>query len=64
LSSDINQVIAIFAEVGKEAFEISEYVSENIYPMTKQRIGILSHEVFNKYHSETSMMRYIKKIRT
>jgi glycine dehydrogenase len=33
LFSDINQVIAIFAEaLGKEAFEVSEYV-ENNYPM-------------------------------
>jgi glycine dehydrogenase len=64
LSSDINQVIAIFAEaLGKEAFEISEYIPENIYPMTLNRESeFLAHEVFNKYHSETSMMRYIKKL--
>ncbi|WP_367757140.1 aminomethyl-transferring glycine dehydrogenase [Flavobacterium sp. WC2430] len=64
LSSDINQVIAIFAEaVGKEAFEVSEYVLENNYPMLLNRTSeFLTHEVFNKYHSETSMMRYIKKL--
>jgi glycine dehydrogenase len=64
LSSDINQVIAIFAEaLGKEAFEISEYVSENIYPTNLNRTSeFLAHEVFNKYHSETSLMRYIKKL--
>ncbi|EIA10332.1 aminomethyl-transferring glycine dehydrogenase [Flavobacterium frigoris] len=64
LPSDINQVIAIFAEAtGKEAFEVSEYVSENNYPMLLDRKSeFLTHEVFNKYHSETSMMRYIKKL--
>jgi glycine dehydrogenase len=64
LFSDLNQVIAIFAEaVGKEAFEVSEYVLENNYPMHLNRKSeFLTHEVFNKYHSETSLMRYIKKL--
>jgi glycine dehydrogenase len=64
LFSDINQVIAIFAEaVGKETFEVSEYISENNYPMHLNRKSeFLTHEVFNKYHSETSLMRYIKKL--
>ncbi|NJM79650.1 MAG: aminomethyl-transferring glycine dehydrogenase [Flavobacterium sp.] len=64
LFSDINQVIAIFAEaLGKEAFEVSQYVLENNYPMHLNRKSeFLTHEVFNKYHSETSLMRYIKKL--
>lgn len=64
LPSDINQVIAVFAEaLGKESFEISEYVSENNYPtLLNRKSDFLTHEVFNKYHSETSMMRYIKKL--
>ena len=64
LFSDVNEVIAIFAEAaGKEAFEVSEYVLENNYPMHLNRKSeFLTHEVFNKYHSETSLMRYIKKL--
>jgi glycine dehydrogenase len=64
LFSDVNEVIAIFAEaVGKEAFEVSEYTLENNYPMHLNRKSeFLTHEVFNKYHSETSLMRYIKKL--
>ena len=64
LFSDVNEVIAIFAEaLGKEAFEVSEYVLESNYPMHLNRKSeFLTHEVFNKYHSETSLMRYIKKL--
>ena len=64
LFSDINQVISIFAEaVGKEAFEVSEYTTENNYPeFLNRKTEFLKHDVFNKYHSETSLMRYIKKL--
>jgi glycine dehydrogenase len=64
LFSDLNQVIAIFAEaVGKEAFEVSDYTLENNFPThLKRKSEFLTHEVFNKYHSETSLMRYIKKL--
>lgn len=64
LFKDINEVIAVFAEaLGKDAFEVSEYTLENNYPTTLNRTTeFLTHEVFNKYHSETSLMRYIKKL--
>ena len=64
LFSDVNEVIAVFAEaLGKEAFEVHEYTLENNYPMHLNRKSeFLTHEVFNKYHSETSLMRYIKKL--
>ena len=64
LFTDVNEVISIFAEaVGKEAFEVCEYVLENNFPMNLNRKSeFLTHEVFNKYHSETSLMRYIKKL--
>jgi len=64
LFNDVNEVIAIFAEaIGKETIIVSEYVLENNYPMHLNRKSkFLTHEVFNKYHSETSLMRYIKKL--
>jgi glycine dehydrogenase len=64
LFPDLNEIIAVFAEaVGKEAFEVTENVSEQNYPAHLNRTSeFLTHDVFNKYHSETSLMRYIKKL--
>jgi glycine dehydrogenase len=64
LFKDVNEVIAVFAEaLGKEAFEVTEYTLENNYPTTLNRTTeFLTHDVFNNYHSETSLMRYIKKL--
>ncbi len=61
---DLNEIIAVFAEAtGKDAFEVSENVSEVNYPESLSRTSsFLTHDVFNKYHSETSLMRYIKKL--
>ncbi|TDD95577.1 aminomethyl-transferring glycine dehydrogenase [Flavobacterium cellulosilyticum] len=64
LVEDLNQIIAVFAEaVGKETVTISEYISEENFPTNLIRTSeFLTHEVFNKHHSETSLMRYIKKL--
>jgi glycine dehydrogenase len=64
LAEDLNEIIAVFAEaVGKEIFTISDYSTETNYPSNLNRTSeFLTHEVFNKYHSETSLMRYIKKL--
>ena len=64
LFPELNQVIAIFAEaVGKETILVSEYISGNAIPTQLNRTSkFLTHDVFNKYHSETSLMRYIKKL--
>ncbi|NNT72433.1 aminomethyl-transferring glycine dehydrogenase [Flavobacterium sp. IMCC34852] len=62
--SDLNQVIAIFAEAtGKEAFKVSELSSNNNIPTSLERTStFLQHEVFNNHHSESQLMRYIKKL--
>ena len=61
---DLNDIISVFAEAtGKEAFEVTENVKEQNYPESLNRTSsFLTHDVFNKYHSETSLMRYIKKL--
>ncbi len=61
---DINAVVAIFAEaVGKDTVNVKEYSESNaIIPQVERTSKFLTHEVFNRYHSETALMRYIKKL--
>ncbi len=62
--SDINQIVAIFAEAKEKTFEpITEIVettviSENLI----RKSTFLQHDVFNNNHSESQLMRYIKKL--
>jgi glycine dehydrogenase len=64
LLTDIDGVIAVFAEaLGKETFVVNEYTTENNYPTHLSRTtDFLLHDVFNNHHSETSLMRYIKRL--
>lgn len=62
--NDINQIIAIFAEVvGKETvvatgLDQSTHIQEKLVRTST----FLQHDVFNSHHSETALMRYIKKL--
>lgn len=62
--SDINLIIAIFAEVaGKSAVHVSSLATEA--QLTEKSIRtstFLQHDVFNSHHSESQLMRYIKKL--
>jgi glycine dehydrogenase len=62
--NDINQIIAIFAAAtGKEAFKVSELNTNTSFPTSLERTtAFLQHDVFNNHHSESQLMRYIKKL--
>ena len=62
--SDINQIISIFAEAtGKDSFTVTELTTANNLPKSLERTSsFLQHEVFNNHHSESQLMRYIKKL--
>jgi glycine dehydrogenase len=62
--SDLNKITAIFSEVsGKKTAAIEHLEESNAIPEEiKRKKEFLTHEVFNSYHSETEMMRYIKKL--
>jgi len=62
--ADINQIIAIFAEaLGKETFNVSELTAASQLPASLERTSsFLTHDVFNNHHSESQLMRYIKKL--
>ncbi|MFZ4672182.1 MAG: aminomethyl-transferring glycine dehydrogenase [Flavobacterium sp.] len=62
--TDLNKIVSIFAEAtGKQTSTISELQNGNQIPSNLERTStFLQHEVFNKYHSETALMRYIKML--
>ena len=62
--ADANEIIAIFAEAaGKEAIKLTSIDKTNTISKHLQRTSaFLTLEVFNTYHSETELMRYIKSL--
>jgi glycine dehydrogenase len=61
---DLNQIVAIFAQaLSKSNVQIDEFVNESMIPKNLERAStFLQHEVFNNHHSESQLMRYIKKL--
>ena len=61
---DINKIIGIFAEVAnKDRIYLSELLEGKAIPESVARkTAFLQNEVFNSYHSETELMRYIKRL--
>lgn len=62
--ADLNTIISIFAEaVSKDTVIIDSLEQSNSIPEAMARTSeFLTQEVFNSYHSETELMRYIKKL--
>lgn len=62
--SAINQILKILAKTeGKDFKEIEKLNDKSILSHELTRTSeFMTHEVFNQYHSETEMMRYIKKL--
>ena len=61
---DVTKIVSIFAAAkGTQAPEITELTVTNHFPEELNRTSsFLQHDVFNKYHSESAMMRYIKML--
>ena len=62
--NDINQIIGIFAEAtGKEFTPVKILLSSGRITENLERTStFLQHDVFNNHHSESQLMRYIKKL--
>lgn len=60
----INTLISIFAIAAGSDWTRLEEIPENshIDKSLQRTTAYLTHEVFNKYHTETEMMRYIKRL--
>ena len=61
---DINTIIAIFENVTGQSFgEINQLIERDTIPFKlKRESNFMTAAVFNTYHSETALMRYIKKL--
>ncbi len=61
---DLNTIVTIFAKaIDKESIAINELKNESAIPSgLRRQSDFLTHPVFNSYHSETQLMRYIKKL--
>lgn len=61
---DVNDIISAFAKANsKETITVTEIAEGNAIPETVAReTSFLTLPVFNTYHSETELMRYIKKL--
>ena len=62
--TDLNQIVAVFAEaLGKPNMTIDQLANETMVPKNLERTStFLQHDVFNNHHSESQLMRYIKKL--
>jgi len=60
---DVNEILEILAEAEEKSIVKFDTVIENKIPQDfKRTSNFMTNEVFDKYHSETEMMRYLKKL--
>ena len=61
-TNDVHKILSVFAElIGVSAPQVGERT--NSIPTNISRVSaILSHPVFSQYHSESKMMRYLKRL--
>ena len=62
--AELNTILSIFSEASKKSVsQIKSIDTTCLFDAQFERTsGYLTHEVFNKYHTETEMMRYIKRL--
>lgn len=62
--SDLNKILAVFASANGTTVNTIKSLSEtNHFPESVNRTStFLQYDVFNKHHSETALMRYIKML--
>lgn len=62
--ADVNMILDVIAKAtGKTHHTITEVAKNEILESNLKRTSqFMTHEVFHQYHSETEMMRYIKKL--
>ena len=63
-ADDLNAIIDIFAKaISKAGSKVTQEIIFSAKPsITFRKSAILAHSIFNSYHSESEMMRYIKRL--
>ncbi len=61
---DLNKIVSVFSEASDKLVEAIDKLEEGttIPAAIERKKEYLTNEVFNSYHSETELMRYIKKL--
>ncbi|MEZ4875816.1 MAG: aminomethyl-transferring glycine dehydrogenase [Flavobacteriaceae bacterium] len=61
---DLNNILSVFSELkGIDPIVLTEITEGNAIPKeVARKTDFMQQEVFNRYHSETELMRYIKKL--
>lgn len=60
---DLNDILEVFAKAaGKQIEEINQDVVNTFPDELSRSSAFMTHDVFSKYHTETKMMRYIKRL--
>lgn len=60
--ADVADLLEIFT--GKSGTTTLKMIDEDVLGSLKRTSAILTHEVFNRYHSETEMLRYIYRLQS
>lgn len=59
---EVELVLQFFGNLSKSAKDLSSLAAESIPAALQRTSSFMTHEVFSRYHSETEMMRYIRKL--
>lgn len=61
---DVSNILNVFLKAKNSSFQINEVQNSGLLKNSKfeRKSGYLKHDIFNSYHSETEMMRYIKRL--
>jgi glycine dehydrogenase len=60
--AEVKELLAVLAKANAKDIETITFIEDAINEKFVRTSPILTHEVFNKYHSESKMMRYLKKL--
>ena len=63
--SDAMLLLSVFSIAAEKPIPETEVIPETPFPQANalcRKSSYLTHEIFNRYHSETEMMRYIKRL--